>query len=177
MQQTMSPEVKWVDWREAKTIDGFDREYHSVVLVAVAVLESEAKAKEALKSKVDEWEILPEAKFTKTALKDIGDECYVIMDKDGTVSRIFFRQGVYHVNAFGPTLEIAKRFAHDVSSSLPAAFAKRTSLPKSDGSDTTMMTASCRRPMDNEMAKGQGKIMLSFMNEFHSKGSHYGIFV
>jgi hypothetical protein len=33
----MSPEVKWVDWRKAKTIDGLDREYHSVVLVAVAV--------------------------------------------------------------------------------------------------------------------------------------------
>lgn len=37
MQQKMSLEAKWVDWRKAKTIDGLDRECHSVVLVAVAV--------------------------------------------------------------------------------------------------------------------------------------------
>jgi len=32
----MSPEVKWVDWRRAKTIDWLDRVYHFVLLVAVA---------------------------------------------------------------------------------------------------------------------------------------------
>ena len=89
------------------------------VLVSVAMLASEAKAQEALKSKVNEWEHLPESKVSKEEIKDFGDEGYLLKIEGASGVQIFFRKGDCEIQAFGPSEVIARRFAQHVSDLLP----------------------------------------------------------
>jgi len=88
------------------------------LIVAVSILPSVAKAKEVLKSEVDQMENRPSPTPPKTELKDFGDECYMLKSNDGAGAHILFRQGIYYVHVGAPTEEVARRFVRDVSNSL-----------------------------------------------------------
>ncbi|OLE55742.1 MAG: hypothetical protein AUG51_02090 [Acidobacteria bacterium 13_1_20CM_3_53_8] len=90
-------------------------------LVSVALLTSEAEAKQALKSRVDELEDIPESKVSKTKLNEFGDEGYILRNDGVSGVNIIFRKSVYVAQVFGPSEDVARRFSQHISDLLPTS--------------------------------------------------------
>lgn len=84
------------------------------VHVAVAMLAPEVDAKEALKSRVDVLQNIPESKVSKNELKNFGDEGYILRTEGVSGITVIFRKGSYMVQVFAPSEEIAKRFSQHI---------------------------------------------------------------
>jgi hypothetical protein len=90
-------------------------------LVSVNWFASEQEARGALKSRITEWEHIPEAKISKRELDDSGDEGYIFKTDGDNRATIFFKKGIYVAQVVGPSDDTAKTFARKVSDLLPAS--------------------------------------------------------
>jgi hypothetical protein len=124
-------------------------------LVSVALLTSEADAKDRLEARVKEWEHVPEAKVVTKQLNDFGDDGYLLKTAGAKGAHILFRKGAFVIEAFGSTDDIARRFAQHVAAILPPS---NNSLIGAAGlkiSNFEIRISKCfsRRPADSDVRR------------------------
>jgi len=90
-------------------------------LVSVALFPSEAEAEAALKSRARLLADMPEKKVTKSEVKGFGAEGYLLKEEGAAGANILFRKGIYMVDVFGPSEELARSFARHVSDVIPTS--------------------------------------------------------
>jgi hypothetical protein len=88
-------------------------------LVSVALLASEEDARVRLRARVNLLEHVPEAKVFTSPLNGFGAEGYMLKTDGVKGVEILFRKGDFVVDVFGPSDEIARRFARHMADALP----------------------------------------------------------
>jgi hypothetical protein len=109
-------------------ISGDDR-----ALVSVALHASDDDARDHLKAKIAQWADVPEAKLSTTPLKDFGEEGFVVKTERVKGEHILFRKGASVAEVFGPTDEVARRFAQHLAEILPSSRSSERIAKNKDG--------------------------------------------